>query len=280
MSQDSGGNSIAKGPQAVVLFSDLDGTLLDLQTYSWEEASSALSRVARCGIPLIFCTSKTRSEVEEFRLALNNRDPFIVENGGAVYFPRDFGGEVPGATPQGEYRRLELGTPYRILVSGLDMIRRHSGVALRGFADMEIDEVARLTGLSRERARRAKRREYDEPFLFESEAQESALARAAEALGLRVTRGGRFWHLHGGSDKGRAVREVTSLYRRILGPLRTVGLGDSANDLAMLAAVDVAVLVQKPGGSYDPEVVLDGLVRAPAAGPKGWSWAVERIMES
>src|SRR5207253_11339070 len=71
----------------VVLFTDLDGTLLDAATYRYDAARPALDRLRECRIPLIICTSKTRAEVDYLRRELDNRDPFIVENAGARYIP-------------------------------------------------------------------------------------------------------------------------------------------------------------------------------------------------
>ena len=79
----------------------------------------------------------------------------------------------------------------------------------------------------------------------------------------------------GANDKGIACRRLLAWYRR-LGQedersLLTIGIGDSLNDLPMLAAVDYPILVQKPDGSYDPVVQLPHLIRAVGVGPVGWN---------
>lgn len=264
----------------VVLFSDLDGTLLDAQTYSWNEAREALELMRLRGIPLVLCTSKTRAEVEGIRRALENRDPFIVENGGAIYIPQiHWQGEIPGAVLLGDYWRIGLGVPYDVLVPALAKIAKQTGTKVRGFSEMDPGEIAQLTDLSLEEAQDAKEREYDEPFVLAGAGRENVVAETAESLGLQITRGGRLWHLHGGSDKGKAVERVRSLYRQKWGSITTVGLGDSANDLPLLAAVDVPILVQKPNGSYDVRVNIARLIRAPAPGPKGWNWSVKWLLD-
>ena len=100
------------------------------------------------------------------------------------------------------------------------------------------------------------------------------LERMAREDGLHIVTGGRFHPLVGDSDKGRAVVELRTLYERAWGPIRAIGLGDSPNDLPMLQAVDIPVLVRKPGGAYDPGIRIPGLVFAPGAGPEGWAEAV------
>ena len=57
-----------------VIFSDLDGTLLDSQTYSFQAAEPALLALRKQGTPLVLCTSKTRVKVWRDRLHI--RHPF------------------------------------------------------------------------------------------------------------------------------------------------------------------------------------------------------------
>ncbi len=262
-----------------VVFTDLDGTLLDHSSYSFEPARPALEELAARRVPVVLCTSKTRAEVEEVRIRLDNRDPFIVENGGAAFVPAGyFPFAVPEAREFGGYAVVEFGVPYGKLRQVLTQIRTELGGGLRGFGDMTADEVAEICGFSRREAELAQRREYDEPVLDEAGVATADLSAAAARLGLRTTRGGRFVHLTGDNDKGRAVRALAALYERDRAPVRTVGLGDSLNDLPLLEAVDVAVLVQKPDGAYDPEIMLPGLIQAPGAGPAGWNAAVRELL--
>ena len=264
----------------LIVFTDLDGTLLDPVTYSFDAAREALDLLRRRDIPLVLVSSKTRAEIEPLQSRLQNRDPFIVENGGGLFVPEGyFGFPLEGALPRGPYQVVEWGAPYPLLRQVLAEIRQVGGDGLRGFGDMTVEEVAKRTGLSLPEAARAMQREYDEPFVIEgSDRPLKEIQRLAESRGLRCTSGGRFHHLLGPSDKGRACRYLTECYRRHYAgeaePLTTIGLGDSLNDLPMLAAMDRPVLVQKPDGSYDPAIQLPSLTRAAGIGPGGWNRAV------
>jgi len=174
---------------------------------------------------------------------------------------------------------IPLGTPHAALVVALREISAETGWRLVGLSDLTIDQVAERTGMSRAAASLAATREFDEPFVMESSHPGAtgearvAVARAAERRGLRVTSGGRFHHLTGPVDKGKAVRQLLGLHE---GPLFSLALGDSANDLTMLQAVDRAVIVPRPDGSWS-ETLLGGLPharRAPCPGPRGWNEAV------
>ncbi len=263
----------------LLVFTDLDGTLLDHDTYSFEPARPALRALEERGSPLILCTSKTRAETERWRRALGNAHPFVVENGGGILIPRGYFPFEAAAVPAGSpYEELEFGTPYPELRRVLTEMRTSVHPSIRGFGDMTDEEVAGLCGFSVEEARAAKEREFDEPFVAGEGAPLEALEAAAAAAGLRIVRGGRFFHLIGANDKGRAVSALRGLYEKAHGPFRTIGLGDSLNDEPMLRAVDVPVVVGQPGGGYDPGIDLPGLVRAPGAGPDGWREAVLGIL--
>lgn len=263
----------------LVVFTDLDGTLLDHATYSFEPARPALDALAAAGIPVVFCTSKTRAETERWRLALGNTDPFVAENGGAAFVPEGyFGPDARYDKRDGGYGVLEFGRPYAELRRALEDIRAVTGLPLRGFGDMSLDEIADRCGFTREDAEMAALREYDEPFIGVEGTALAAVEAAARAAGLTVVSGGRFLHLVGGSDKGRAVRALRGLFDASDGPVRAVGLGDSPNDEPMLREVDVPVLVRRPDGSHSGGLHLAGLVLASDSGPEGWREAVLGIL--
>ncbi len=272
-------------PSRHLIFTDLDGTLLDHRTYSWASAEEALAEIERRRVPLIFVTSKTRAEVEVLRRKLSLGHPFITENGGGIFIPDGyFNLHLENAHRAGRYRCVALGRPHAQIVEALKEIAGEAGAEVVGFHQMSTREIAQNTGLPARDTELARQREFDEPFFFAG-ADEAAIKKFVELAKkrkLEVTRGGRFWHLSGGSDKGRAVRHLVKLYRaapRVR--LHSVGLGDSENDLPLLAAVDHAVLLPHPDGSYDAEVIsrLPRVTRGSAPGPRGWNQAVLCILD-
>jgi len=268
----------------IIIYTDLDGTLLDHQTYSCAAALPALRAAIDKGVPIIFCSSKTRAEIEVIQQCALVRDPFIVENGGAVYLPGGyFPFNIEGSILRDGLQVIELGAPYSRLVEALRQIRAGMPCRVLGFSDMTEDEIAEDCGLMPAEARRARRREYDEAFkIIGADAGAAQLIlRKIEEAGLRYAIGGRYYHLMGDNDKGRAVRVLNDLFKRAHGSIVTVGLGDSQNDLPMLEAVDLPVLVKKPEGRYDQTVVdrLPGARLAGEVGPQGWKTAVMEILQ-
>jgi mannosyl-3-phosphoglycerate phosphatase len=268
-------------PTNQVFFTDLDGTLLDHRTYAWTAARPALEALARRQQPLVIVTSKTRAEVLPLLRKLERREPFVVENGGAIYVPSGyFPFPIADAARAGRgWQRVALGTPYPRLVAALRTAARRARVSVRGLSQMPAREVAERTGLELTAARRARRREFDEAFII-LDGDRSAWPRLraeVRRLGLRTTRGSRFFHITGPNDKGATVRRLRAWFERLCGaPVCAIGLGDSPNDIPMLQAVTVPVLVARPGGRYDAETseAVPTARRAGGIGPQGWNRAV------
>ncbi len=265
-----------------IVITDLDGTLLDASSYSFEAAVPALRLLSEKKIPLIICSSKTRKEIEHYRKLLDNRHPFITENGGGIfvpagYFRHDLKNPGMAWTREGIYEVISLGTRYHLLRGAVHELRS-DGFDVKGFGDMTAGEVAEATGLALEEAEMAKERDFDEPFLFGGrEAEIKALEEAVRKKGLYLTMG-RFFHILGNSDKGKAVAILSELYAREYGGVLTVGLGDSPNDAPMLEFVDYPVLVKKTDGTHDPRIQTKHLVRADGIGPEGWNSAVLGVL--
>jgi len=274
--------SQVKPDAGLVVFTDLDGTLLDHETYSYSPAEEALDLLERKRIPLILCSSKTRAEIELIQLDLRLRHPFISENGGAIFMPRAYFPITPEGVRSVEgYEVIEFGAPYWQLVDPLHRISTELGIRVVGFSDMSVEEVAQDCKLSPMEARLAKMREYDEPFriLGFSPAARSRLLDALHEAGLRCTRGGRYYHVTGVTDKGLAIRTLKSLYAQAWGTVVTVGLGDSLNDVSLLREVDIPVIVRNPAagatGRLFRKVPTARLTKAP--GPRGWNEAILEV---
>jgi mannosyl-3-phosphoglycerate phosphatase len=137
--------------------------------------------------------------------------------------------------------------------------------------------VAAITGLSEEDAVLARLRDFGEPFVFTGPPDERFL-QAIEAEGLRWTQG-RFFHIMGNHHKGRAVDILRKLFDRAAGPVLTIGIGDSLNDLPFLLTVDRPVLVRRADGSHDARITIPGILRTRGVGPRGWNEAVMRLTE-
>lgn len=279
---DDAGPSLTGAPLLIV-FTDLDGTLFDSETYSWQKAGEALDLCRQHRVPVILASSKTRAEMEILRDRMALSDPFISENGGGIFLPLT-PGEVPPleAELDGNLWKVVQGTPYTQLPAALKEIGKEFGYTVTGFADVDIDQIASLTGLDIQMARLAAQREFDEPFVIHSPAHPdlNALRRAAQKRGLMITQGGRFFHLHGRTDKGRAMEQIIAYYRQTHPKVISMALGDSPNDFPMLERADVPVLVRSKRDFPDLLERMPTLVITRHEGPRGWNEAVLNFLES
>ncbi len=260
----------------IIIFTDLDGTLLDTESYSYEPAREALKEISTLQIPLVMISSKTKKEIESLRRDMGNCHPFVSENGGGIFVPKGyFPFPVPCAGKINNYLVVESGIPYAHLTEFLDRIIREDALPIRGFHSLSVENISRLTGLSIEASSMAKDREYDEPFLFDGdETQWNRLENLVESKGLTLTRSGRFNHLSGPNDKGTAAGTLIDCYRHQYPDALIVGLGDALNDLPFLRIVDYPVLIQMPDGTYGPGIDIPEIYHAPHPGPAGWNRAI------
>jgi mannosyl-3-phosphoglycerate phosphatase len=259
----------------LVVFTDLDGTLLDSETNQFDRALPSLERLRKLDARLVLVSSKTQKEVEFWRQELKDGDPFSVENGGAVLAARGslLLPESAKQTPDG-YEMVEFGIPYRDLVRALREAANDSACRVRGFADMSAQEISICCKVGIEQARMAMIRNYDEPFqLLEGDPQ--ALRASVERRGFRLTQGGRFFHITGGSDKADAVRLLVQAYRHI-GRVQTIGVGDGLNDAGFLNLMDYPVILDSPLGSELRKCVPRARTFPP--GPAGWNTAILEIL--
>src|SRR4030042_6464368 len=187
----------------LIIFTDLDGTLLDRDTYSFSPAEPALRLTRMKNIPLVLTSSKTRAEIGIYRKKLENDHPFISENGGAVFIPKYyFSFKFPYDKELDGYFALELGTFHLQIIEALESIKKETGIPIRGFSDLTENELTSLCGLNPKEVAFAKKREYDEPFVIEGGEREiDIVEEKIKEKGINYAWGGKF-------DYGRRRRTI------------------------------------------------------------------------
>lgn len=265
-----------------LIFSDLDGSLLDHDSYCHKAADSMLQRLEEDSIPVILTTSKTRSEVESLRLQLNNSHPFIVENGAAVFIPKDyFDQPIDGCELVGDYWVKSFSSSRDYWLALLQQAKAIFPHSFSHFAAMKEEVIAQMTGLTLVQAQQANQREYGEPISWlgvDSGKQE--FIHWLEDQGGHVLQGGRFLHLSGSCDKGQALQWLAQLYQQQVAgqPMTTVAIGDSGNDVAMLEQADLALIIRSPVHSAPKLSRQRGYFISQEFGPRGWASGLEKIL--
>lgn len=254
----------------LLVVTDLDGTLLDHHTYDFRPAMPALACLRQLKIPCILNSSKTFDEMLLLREKLNNHDPFVCENGGAVFIPR----------AQGHGFNSEMtGSSYSSILKTLSQLRQQ-GFHFRGFNDMTATEVAALTGLSTDDAELARRRHASEPIVWQDDGQQlEEFASALSCHNLRLLKGGRFIHVMGTNDKSEAVTFFRNYYQQQWQTdVRVIALGDGENDLAMLEAADFPIVIPAESSTLQP--ANPATIIAAHKGPKGFNDALLALLQT
>ena len=247
----------------IIVFSDLDGTLLDHSTYTWEPASDALQALRSCNGGLVLATSKTAAEVAPIRSQMGFADwPAIIENGGGLLEPH--------SDPYTHHKvYADIRRKLRDLPRGFE-----------GFGDMSAEKVAEITGLTLSQAQSAKKRFFTEPGLWNGpESGLDTFLEAAGHAGLVARRGGRFLTLSFGLTKADQMDILIERYR----PRLTIALGDAPNDTEMLEKADHGVIVANPSAPALPPLPGEAtgrIQRTRLDGPRGWCEAVSAILKA
>ncbi|MEI2263997.1 mannosyl-3-phosphoglycerate phosphatase-related protein [Erwinia sp. CGal63] len=249
----------------LMIITDLDGSLLDHHTYSWQPAGTWLARLKAAEVPVVICSSKTAAEIEPLQRELDIVGaPFIAENGAVVKWQQQ--PSSAAAQPSGKN--------YAALCDILAQLREQQGFKFTGFADVTEKEVADWTGLTPRNAALAKTREGSESLIWrDTEARFAAFREALAQQQLELVQGGRFWHvMNQGRGKGAALEWLLTHYPHpASGRWITIGLGDGPNDAPMLEKVDYAVVIK--GYSKNPVALTrrDNVFYSAGFGPEGWS---------
>ena len=263
----------------ILLFTDLDGTLIDHHTYSPSVAKKALKSLAKKGIPVVFCSSKTFAEQLHLQKKLGINHPFIVENGSAIVIPKGYFPNLPENVVQisdGHDLMVLARKNVTDIKKALKRINEDFKLNLFGYSQSNDKTISDMTGLKGKAVQRAKNRHFTESLFSQPPSLEAL--KMLDSFGLCTLQGGRFLTVQDKEvDKGKAVMHVTELFHDLWGetPL-TVGIGDSPNDVPFLTIVERPFLVQKHDGKWS-NVEVFGLTKIGSVGPKGFLEMIKEI---
>ncbi len=254
-----------------VVFTDLGGTLLDDKN-SLNKALPAVKHLKKKNIPLVMCSSKTRAEIEHYQNKLGINEPFVAENGGAIFIPPGyfdfvfkFDRKISG------YLVVQLGTEYSKLCSMVKRLKLQ-GIPIKSFSEMPAKQIAHDSGMSMTQAKLAKQCEFNEPFKMFKE-DEPEVSRILRANGMDYIKRGDYYHLVGKNDEAKAIKILTQLFKKKHKQIKTIGFGCEEHHLGMLENVKVPHLLMKKDKTYSSKKFK----KIKDKGPDGWKKAVKTV---
>lgn len=261
-------------PTRLILFTDLDGCLLNKHDYDWSAAAPTLQTLRARHIPVILNSSKTVPEMRQLASELGLAgNTFISENGSVICWGDEIGrGQFDSPSGKTEF----IGASRDVILEVLKSLK--SKFHFRSFADLGIDGVIGETQLSHDKAKSAMARQGTEPLLWDdSDEHRSQFEQALHSHQLTLTKGGRFWHVAGQTSKGDAMRRVAQRLSYLEGRTMTAAIGDSPIDQSMLDAADVPIGIPTAAGlgvTVDPG---RGILPQ-QQGAAGWAEAVTELL--
>lgn len=251
---------------AILVFTDLDGSLMEHESYSIEPALSILDILKDRKIPIILNSSKTAKEIEAVQKLLGIKTDYVCENGAALF-------DCEGAM------KAEFGQSRDHWLTALHSLREKENYNFKGFTDWSEAEIATLTGLNIDQAALSKLRMYSEPILWkDSVGARQKFTRQLTDLGLTLLEGGRFLSIQSHYDKGDAIRWMLQQLNPKEGTI-TIALGDSPNDEAMLNRADIAVVIRSEKSEKLKAPNAKRMLKTTRPGPAGWSDAMTEILK-
>ncbi|ABM72250.1 Predicted hydrolase (HAD superfamily) [Prochlorococcus marinus str. MIT 9515] len=244
--------------------SDVDGTLMD-HSYDLTPAKETIKLLQELSIPVILCTSKTAAEVKVIRKQLDLTDPYIVENGAAIY----------GESLNKVNGEIILGEKYEILENILNCISNEINYSLQPLNNITDKEATELTGLKGQSLALMRDRHWSMPFLNPPENMEEEINIRCKRFNVEIFKGNRMSHmLSVNSNKGKAIKALKKYSNNQ--NIKVIGLGDSPNDLPLLLNSDYKIVIPGPKG---PNIKLLEKLKdhefTLASYPNGFGWKSE-----
>lgn len=269
-----------------LVVTDLDGTLLNHHSYATDNALPAIKKLQKMNIPIIFNTSKTFDEILALQNQLGIHDPFIVENGSCIYLPKSQYPKIFNeyeVDSREQYWELILGIKKSEISHILESIDTPAEY-YQLLSACSTEEASQLTGLSAEQSEQAISRDFSEPLIWKSTDDDlQKFIKQLKVENLNTLQGGRFLHVLGSCDKGIATETLRDIIlKQTLAPItniKTITLGDSANDAAMLNAGDISIIVNSPSNHMLQKSITPDIQTIYEA-PDGWAEGINAAINS
>ena len=257
---------------SVIIFTDLDGTLLHRDTFKFDEIKDYIKSLVSKGIILIPNTSKTQVEIEDFNRKLDLNLPFISENGSAIYGLDTINKNFPNNIVLSREKEITLKVFQKEIPENLKS-------KCKLITKMEKKTQKEVFGLSDKNLRNVLKRSYSTPILFKgNNEQKKNLFKIVKNVGLSLHEGGRVINICDNVSKLKAMNRVIKIIKKTENEIKTIGVGDNFNDLDMLRNSNIACLVFNDQFLMEP-ININNCIVSKQSAPLGWEEVVKMALE-
>ena len=255
----------------VVIFTDLDGSLLHRDTFEFDSIKDYIKSLVNKGVIIIPNSSKTEKEIEKFNEELGVNLPFISENGSSIHglnlITSNFPDKLVLSREKEELIKIfENKVPEKLKEKCFQILR------------MSKKEKENILGLKDVKLKDALNRKYTLPFLFKGDKNEkNKLLRILNSNSLTLQEGGRVLNLCDNINKVKSMNRVIKILKKTEDKIKTIAVGDNFNDLDMLKNCDIPCLVFNDQFIQD-QINIDNLIFSNKPSPEGWADVIKTAL--
>ena len=255
----------------ILIFTDLDGSLLHRDTFEFDIIKDYLKQLLSKGIFIIPNTSKTEKEILEFNNELGSSLPYICENGAAIK-----GLELVNSNlPKELILSKEKNNIIKIFEKSVPIDLQ---IKCKWLSNMDKKKQSSIFGLKDEQLKMALDRKYTIPFIFDGiKSEKNELFKIVKQKGLALQEGGRVINLTDKVNKAKALQVFLRFFKKNNKNVKTIAVGDNYNDLDMLKNSDVPCLVFNDQFKLD-QINIANLVFSNQPSPEGWADVIKMAL--
>ena len=257
----------------ILIFTDLDGSLLDKETFKFDVIKDYFKELVRNGIIIIPNSSKTEAELLDFNEQNNLDLSFIAENGSSIH----------------RLNKIHQNLPDKIIISRtIDEIRNiyEENISLdfenkiTHILELEREKQQKILGLPLDKIKLAIKRDHSIPIKFNgTESEKNEFTKILKNSGLTIQTGGRIMNVCDNVNKSIAMSKALQLIRKQLDDeIITIGVGDNENDIEMIKQTDYPCLVKND--NFDSSLInIDNLIKSSEPSPLGWADVIKTAIQ-
>ena len=257
----------------IIIFTDLDGTLLDKNTFEFNVISEYFRELLSNGIIIIPNSSKTEAELIDFNRTYNFKLCFISENGSSIHGLNLINANLP--------KIISIGRPADQII---EIYNLNTPPALKQkvifISNLNTNEQEKIFGLPLQKIKLSMERKHSVPIQFNgTEVEKNEFIKIMSNVGLSVQTGGRIMNICDNTNKSKAMLKTIELIKKEINyKIISIGVGDNQNDIEMLKKSDYACLVKND--NFDTSLInIDNLIKSSKPSPMGWADVIKTAIQ-